>query len=665
MLAVSAAALDRLFPPPLDTVVTSREVVDREGLPLRVFPVEDGRWRLAADLENVDPRFIEALLLIEDKRFFKHSGIDTHAIIRAARDNLLSGRIVSGASTITMQTARMLEPRPRNFGSKAIEAIRALQIERRLSKDEILSLYLTLTPYGGNLEGLRAATLAYLGRDADELTDADIALLLALPQSPEARRPDRHPEHAASARKSILLRLSEQGFLTEERARMASDDPLPEGRKAFPARAWHFSERIGRGGGNIVQTTIDMRLQVAAEAQLLSASEPMDENVQAAALIIDIESREVLASVGSIGRDRPGGWLDLTGRVRSPGSTLKPFIFGLAMEEGLITPQTRLVDSASLFGSYAPENFSRTFSGELTVAAALQHSLNVPAVQLLDAVGPARFVGALEAADIAAAIPDMGDDEAGLAVALGGLGVTARDLAALYAALGDGGMARPLVHWRPDGQASSDQPGVRIFSEQTADRILRVLEDSPAPRGRVPARLAQEAPNIAFKTGTSYGFRDAWAVGVSDSHVVVVWVGRPDGGPRPGVTGRDAALPIVFDLFDAIAPSIPQSGARMVTRDRAGPKSFDPETGPEIIFPLDQSTIYQPAQKRPFVLAGRGETDLRWYVNGEALETDREGNTLWTPQGPGFYEVILTDRAGESARASVRVATVLSRPSAE
>ncbi|MEM9839519.1 MAG: penicillin-binding protein 1C [Pseudomonadota bacterium] len=637
---------------------TSVEVVDRDGLPLRTFPVAEGRWRLSADLDDIDPRFIEALLLIEDKRFFDHSGVDLTAVLRATRDNAVRGRIVSGASTITMQTARMLEPRPRTLWSKGIETLRALQIERRLSKEEILELYLTLTPYGGNLEGLRAASFAYFGRDTHALTDAQIALLLALPQSPEVRRPDRHAKHALSARETILKRLANEGFFSQERALAAASDPLPTERQAFPASAWHYAESTTQlyTDQATIRTTIDGRLQLSAERRLHEAVADAGPSVQAAALIIETENRDIVASVGSVSRERSGGWLDLTRRVRSPGSTLKPFVFGLAMEEGLVTPETRLDDRASLFGLYAPQNFSRTFHGELTVATALQHSLNVPAVLLLDAVGTDRFLGVLEVAEITAEIPDIGDNGAGLAVALGGMGVNAQDLATLYAALADNGVMKPL-------ETTSD--GVQIFSKQTAERLLDVLRKSPAPEGRMPAHLTKDAPNIAFKTGTSYGFRDAWAVGVSESHVVVVWVGRPDGAPRPGVTGRDAALPIVFDIFDDIDPAQGRAPQQQANTRVSGPQKFASNTDPEIIFPADKATLYQRADDRPFVLAGRGETALRWYANGEMLVPDNEGNVIWRPGEPGFYAITAVDSLGRRDDARVRVMSVLNRSLSE
>ncbi|NRA29985.1 MAG: transglycosylase domain-containing protein, partial [Parvularculaceae bacterium] len=329
---------DRALPPPIDGVAVSAIVTDADELPLRVFPVEDGRWRMAANLEDIDPRFIEALLLLEDKRFFDHGGTDLLAVARAARDNLLQGRIVSGASTITMQTARLLEPRPRTLPSKLIEALRAWQLERRLSKTEILELYLTLAPYGGNLEGVRTAAWAYFGTDTEELSDSDIALLLALPQSPEVRRPDLHPANALAARATVLERLAAEGWTSPERAAEAADDFLATNRQTFPSDAWHLADKVMRQSPNHPHTNIDRRIQEQVQGLLKRTTEAAGPSVQASAMVVRLEDRAVVASVGSASRGKPGGWLDLTARRRSPGSTLKPLIYALAMQEGLVSP---------------------------------------------------------------------------------------------------------------------------------------------------------------------------------------------------------------------------------------------------------------------------------------------------------------------------------------
>ncbi|MEE2565702.1 penicillin-binding protein 1C [Hyphobacterium sp. Y6023] len=653
--------LDRLFPPPIE-IARSVIVTDSGGQALRAFPVEDGRWRLPVETSRVDPAFIETLIAMEDQRFYAHTGVDPLAVIRAATTSLASGRIVSGASTLTMQTARLLEPRPRNLGSKIIEAWRALQLEARLSKDEILELYLTLAPYGGNIEGVRAASWAWFGREPDRLTPDQIALLVALPQSPEVRRPDLRPDHAHLSRRRVLDRMASAGLIAPDRAVEAADAPIPE-RSAFPALAWHAAdEAVRRADGEAeIRTTLDYSLQTELEAYVRERAAEAGEDVQIAVLVVETDTRAVRAAIGSASRQRGGGWIDLTDRPRSPGSTLKPFIYGLAFDDGVATPDTVIADAPRRFASYRPENFDRAFNGDVTIAAALQHSLNVPAVYALDSVGARRFASALRFAGAEARVPVGGEDEAGLAIALGGVGLTVREVATLYAALGDGGEARPL-RWL-ESAPLAEAPDGRIMSAQSAGDILQVLRDAPHPGGRMPASLTRGAPQIAFKTGTSYGFRDAWAAGVSGGLTVVVWVGRADGQPRPGETGRSAALPLLFDIFDRAAPIDPRRrrawGTDDTPRTGAAPAPlvrFNPGAQPpDILFPPDAGEIWSEGPDRDFVLSARAETSVRWFADGVALSRNGAGDTVWAPRAPGFYTLTAVDREGRTSHATVRV----------
>jgi penicillin-binding protein 1C len=668
-ILVALAAFDLAFPPPLAKALdVSWVVLDRRGATLRAFPVQGGIWRLPARLDRIDPAFIKALLAYEDQRFYSHGGVDTVALVRAAGSSLSAGRIVSGGSTITMQTARLLEPRPRNIGSKIVESIRAIQLERRFSKKQILELYLTLAPYGGNLEGVRAASLAYFGREPDRLSPDQIALLIALPQSPEARRPDLRPKAAILARARVLRRLADEGVVAADLAAESADYPAP-GRGAFPQLAWHASEEVIRQAPRRgeIQSTLDILLQneleaIAARAALNAEGE---RGVQVAMLAVDIASRDVRAAVGSASRKELGGWLDLTNRARSPGSTLKPFVYGLAFDDGVATSGTRIADQPRRFASYRPSNFDRTFRGDVTVAEALQHSLNVPAVAALDAIGAQRFATALSFAGARVQIPHDGDDDAGLAIALGGLGLTVRDLTLLYAALGDDGRALPLV-WiaqDPARRPPRAPPAAHILSEASAREIVRILAAAPAPDGRMPARLTRDAPVIAFKTGTSYGYRDAWAAGIGNGFAIVVWIGRADGAPRPGVTGRDAALPVLFEAFDAITRSLPASATAPGLRDAAEPEDAPrplarlerDSAPPQILFPPHDSEVWFEDRGRGFVLAAEGRGRLSWYVDGAPIPRNVAGDPVWKPGVAGFYEVTVVDDAGRSSRSRVRV----------
>jgi penicillin-binding protein 1C len=660
--------IDWLFPPPLERGnVLSGVVMDRRGAVMRVFPVEDGKWRMRAHLEEIDPDFIEALLTYEDKRFMGHGGVDLLALGRAAGSLASSGEVVSGGSTITMQTARLLEPRPRNIVSKAIEAFRAWQIERRLSKEEILELYLTLAPYGGNLEGIRAASWAYFGREPDNLSPDQIAMLIALPQSPEARRPDLRPEAAIVARERVLVRLADEGVFAKDLAKESAEYPAPK-RGDFPSMAWHASEEALRRASSPdnIRTTLDLALQKEVEALAARAAGPTREGVQVAIMVVDVAGREVRAAAGSANRGTAGGWIDLTDRPRSPGSTLKPFIYGLAFDDGVAAPDTRIADTPKRFSSYRPDNFDRSFRGDVTVAQALQHSLNIPAVSALDAVGAQRFAAALAFAGADLSMPLSADDDAGLAIALGGAGLTVRELALLYAALGDRGHALPLNWLKAEAEAAATAktPVAQVMSAQSAKQIIDILAASPAPDGRMPAQLTQEAPVIAAKTGTSYGFRDAWAAGVGNGHAVVVWIGRADSAPRPGVTGRDAALPVLFEVYDMIARIMPKRGSGPALHEDQPGQHLPPDAlarferenaPPHIMFPPDGAEVWKDAEHVSYVLSAEGHGRLAWYVDGKPLGRNVAGDAVWRPGQAGFYELLVVDEAGRTARSRVRV----------
>ncbi|MEE2525585.1 penicillin-binding protein 1C [Hyphobacterium sp. HN65] len=658
--ALSVLLLDRIFPPP-ELAARSIVVTDARGQMFRAFPVEDGRWRLGADLEEIDPAFIEALIAIEDERFYRHHGVDPVAIMRASVNALRAGEIVSGASTLTMQTARLLEPRPeRNLGSKLMEAWRALQLEARHSKAEILETYLTLTPYGGNLEGITSASWAWFGHAPDRLTPAQIALLISLPQAPEARRPDLRPDNARAGRARILDRLARYGLIADDIAAESADEMIPS-RHDFPSLAWHASDflRQGTPGETRIVSTLDYNLQTEAERLAAEAAASVEPDVQIAILIVENESLAVRAAVGSASRARAGGWIDLTTRPRSPGSTLKPFIYGMAFDDGIATPHTRITDAPRRFDSYMPENFDRVFRGDVTVAEALQHSLNVPAVETLDAVGASRFAAGLRFAGTAPAIADRAETETGLAIALGGAGLSVRDLATLYAGLANGGEVRPLV-WTQDDTAG-EAPGMQILSEESAGEILTILRGAPQPAGRAPASLTSEAPAIAFKTGTSWGYRDAWAAGVGAGHTVIVWVGRADARPRTGQTGREAALPILFDVFDLLprqeTPREEREPWRLAQETPAPLEHYRRDPAPEILFPPDEAEVWMDHDTRGYILAGRGETALTWYVDGQPVPLNPAGEPVWTPEGPGFYAVRAVDEYGRSSRSRVRIIT--------
>lgn len=678
-LAVSAFALDRLFPLPLDRVAgRSALVLDARGEPLRAFQTDDGRWRFTSAPADVDPLFLRMLVAYEDKRFADHPGVDPAAVLRAVGQAVGAGEVVSGASTLTMQTARLIEPRPRTLGAKLIEMARALQLEWHLSKDEILGLYLTLAPYGGNLEGIRAASLFYFGKEPDRLTVSEAALLVSLPQSPERRRPDRNVEVARAERDRVLARLADAGVITPVQAQEAMEDPVPVTRLPAPFLAPHLAERLHMAtpGESIILSNIDGELQGKVEALAARIITQFEPTANIAILVVANDSRRVVASVGSSGYfdTRRAGPIDMTTAIRSPGSTLKPFIYGLGFEDLVCHPETIVVDRPMQFGGYAPRNFDRIYRGEVKITEALQLSLNIPAVAVLDRIGPRRFAGRLAQAGVTLRLPGKGT-EPSLPIALGGVGLTLRDLVTLYAALADGGRALPLRD-RADAPAGE---AVALLSPPAAWQVASILRDTPPPPHLLPGESTAAGRQIAYKTGTSYGFRDAWAVGFDRDYTVGVWVGRPDGSFSPGRMGRDAAAPVVYAAFGMLPPpsaealrrappppgtliatqsELPPGLKRLAPRRGDGPLLASGErAGPRLTMPLNGSTVELERARDgslPTVLlrAQGGTMPLIWLVNGRPLESSAfRRQAEWQPDGLGRASVTVIDAAGRAVSA--------------
>ena len=480
------------------------------------------------------------LFAYEDKRFWTHDGVDVLAL--GARRQFTGTRpIVSGGSTITMQVARLLEPREqRSLSAKLRQITRALELEHALSKDEILSLYLTLAPYGGNLEGIRAASLAYFGNEPRKLSLAEAALLVALPQSPELRRPDRYPDAARAARDRVLDRAAAAGVVPLDEIARAKTAAVPRERKPLPVLAPHAADQVvaAEPGRRIHRLTIDAGLQKTLQELARERAHALGPQISVAILAVDNESGEVRARIGSADYfdERRAGQVDMTQALRSPGSTLKPFIYGLGFEDGLLHPETLIDDRPARYGSYTPKNFDLTFQGTVTVRRALQMSLNVPAIAVLGKIGVSRLSARLTQTGAALVLPK--GEAPGLAMGLGGVGIKLSDLVMLYTGLARLGSAVPLIE--REGEVA--QIPRRLLDPVAAWYVGNILIGAPPPDNAPPGR-------IAFKTGTSYGYRDAWAVGYDGRMTMGVWVGRADGAPVPGLVGRATAAPILFDAF--------------------------------------------------------------------------------------------------------------------
>lgn len=683
VLATAAAgvaievAKREIGPLPLEAAeATSVTVLDRENRLLRAFTAKDGRWRLPLAVNEVDPRYLAILMAYEDKRYYEHGGVDLLAFLRSGYLLARHGRILSGGSTLTMQVARLLEGKhERTGGGKLRQIARALQLEEHLSKDEILRLYLRLAPFGGNIEGVRAASLAYFGKEPRHLSPGEAALLVALPQSPEMRRPDRHSERARRARNRVLDRAVEEGVLPKAEAERAKTERVPKERLEVLKLAPHLSERevATHPGRAIHRLTLDRDMQAAVEKLAAEQTKLLGPRLSAAVLVVEHATGEVLAHVGSAGyleRDRQGA-IDMTGAIRSPGSTLKPFIYGLAFERGIAHPETLIEDRPTRFGSYAPKNFDEDFYGTVSIREALGNSLNVPAVKVLAAVGPGRLMGRFQRSGVVPALPP--NARASLAVALGGVGMTLKDLAALYTGLARGG--EPItLKWHRDsaeGPKTVASPARRrLLSPVSSWYVTDILKDAPPPPNT-------KGGAIAYKTGTSYGYRDAWAVGYDGRHVVAVWVGRPDAASTPGLMGRLSAAPILFDTFARIgerrtplraAPSgvmkasvaaLPPPLKRFrEPGDDAGPHGPFLEPPVLIAFPPDRAELdVVEREAEPLIIkAEGGALPLTWLIDGNPMTSDPFRREVeWQPDGRGFAKLTVIDAKGRVDRVTVRL----------
>lgn len=559
-------ALDRLFPPPLAALERppARAILARDGEPLRFLLPADERWRLPITLDEVPADFLAAFIAAEDRRFYRHSGVDPLAMARAAWTNLRAGRVVSGASTIPMQLARMAQPGPRTLGSKVKEALRAVQLSRRLSKRRQLELYLNVAPYGSNLEGIGAASWFYFGKRPAQLSLGEAALLVALPRSPNGFDPLRHPQAARRARDRVLGELAARGVFPRQSIDEARAQPLPAVRRAAPFAAPHASLLVAERypGRTRLRTAIDRRLQAIAEHAVASrASELRWLGIgNAAAVVLEIDSRALRALVGSASffEAAYSGQVNGATARRSPGSTLKPFLYALAFDQGRIVPDSYLLDVPTDFAGYVAENFDGTYRGRVTAREALVASLNAPAVRLLSDLGLPAFLGLLRRGGLATL--DRPARHYGLPLVLGAGEVTLLDLANLYATLAEGGVHRPVRLLEPepgDGPTAGREgagagAGERLFSRRAAELVARTLVDLARPDLPSSWDLARGTPAVAWKTGTSYGHRDAWAVGFSGRYAIGVWVGNFDGRPVTGIAGSEHAGPLLFDLFRAL-----------------------------------------------------------------------------------------------------------------
>ncbi|MFZ6735167.1 penicillin-binding protein 1C [Undibacterium sp. Ji42W] len=573
-------------------------VLARDGTPLRAFPDKDHIWRHAISLQEVSPYYVDALTQYEDRAFWWHPGVNPLALTRAAWQWLHNGKIVSGGSTITMQVARIIDPTPHTVRGKLKQVARALQLEAHYSKKEILTLYLNYAPMGGVLEGVEAASRAYLGKPASRLTHAEAALLTVLPQLPSVLRPDRYPQRAQVARDKVIRRMegnwSEDiiaDALTEPVTAQVVREPL-----LAPLLALRMKQQVRRTKSQqtVIQTTVETAIQQTLETLLADRIRQLPPHVSMAAMVMDNATFEVLGYAGSADfsdRERFSD-VDMVRAARSPGSALKPFLYAFALDEGLIHSESLLSDTPQSFSGYQPGNFQQNFSGPVSVSEALVKSLNVPAVEVLEQLGSSNFVSMLRRGGLKLEFPRGATPN--LSVILGGAGAKLEDMVGAYSSLARKGMAAV-----PRMTPVAPRKEQRMMSEGAAFIVRDILETGGPVARAVEGNGSYRG--IAWKTGTSFGFRDAWAVGVSNRYTIGVWVGRPDGTPNPGFFGANVAAPLLVDIFTAIPDGrSPSPGTPPVTVSQE-----------KICWPLGTRASEQPEKLCPLQRTA-------WVLNGAA-----------------------------------------------
>ncbi|MBJ8415833.1 peptidoglycan glycosyltransferase PbpC [Citrobacter cronae] len=531
-------AADKIWPLPLHEVDPARVVVAHDGTPLWRFADADGIWRYPVTIDEVSPRYLQALINYEDRWFWKHPGVNPFSVLRAAWQDLSSGRVVSGGSTLTMQVARLLDPHPRTFGGKFRQLWRALQLEWHLSKRDILTLYLNRAPFGGTLQGVGAASWAYLGKSPAQLSYSDAALLAVLPQAPSRLRPDRWPERAEAARNKVLERMAIQGIWSAKQVQESREEPVWLAPRQMPQLAPLFSRMmLGKSRSDKIVTTLDAGLQRQLEELAQNWKGRLPARSSLAMIVVDHTDMSVRGWVGSVDMndDSRFGHVDMVNAIRSPGSVLKPFIYGLALDDGLIHPASLLQDVPRRTGDYRPGNFDSGFHGPVSMSEALVRSLNLPAVQVLEAYGPKRFAASLRNVGLPLYLPAGAAPN--LSLILGGAGARLDDMAAAYSAFARHGKAGKLRLQPADPLL--ERP---LMSAGAAWIIRRIMADEAQP---LPDNALSRVVPLAWKTGTSYGYRDAWAIGINARYVIGIWTGRPDGTPVVGQFGFARAVPLL------------------------------------------------------------------------------------------------------------------------
>lgn len=645
---------DKIYPLSMKRFNDLSTIIYAEQKPIHVFHTRDEKWRILTLVNDVDPLYLKTLIAKEDKYFRKHPGINPVALVRAAYQWVRYGHVVSGGSTITMQTARLLEPRPRKISSKIIESFRALQLEWHYSKNNILSMYMTLAPFGGNIEGVKAASMSYFQKPPTHLEPSEVALLVALVQSPTRLHPFHYPERAMKARATLLRFMNEQELLSADKAAYYLLAPLPTNKAKFPREIPHLAWRLKNQHPkqSAIHTTIDLDLQKRIEFLLNSHTPYLPERSNTAILIVDHQLNKPVAYIAS--RDfyahDDNGFVDYITAFRSPGSTLKPFIFGMGFDLGLLKPDTYLLDERRRFGAYYPRNFDKDIHGVVSAEEALAMSLNIPVVSLLNQIGVVRFLGLLKEANVTPLLPRSFESPS-LAIALGGLGMSLEQLVTLYGGLAREGKVAPLSYLETPSTTFEHS----LFSSQAAKQVTTILATD----------LDGNHP-IALKTGTSYGYRDAWVIGFDKRYVIGIWTGHPDGTPMSAFSARDLVVPLLQKVVTVLPPDnrvtalrAPSSTLTLRKLSAVNEQQSVQKLSPQLIFPIDDTTVeleksqnqYKPM---PLTVTG-GKRPYTWVIDGAPLKATWQQKHFWQPEKPGFYNIAVVDANGYADCAFIEI----------
>jgi penicillin-binding protein 1C len=541
---------NKLFPLP-NQIEYSTIITDDKGELINAFLTKDDKWRMKTELHEISPLLRKTILEKEDHYFYYHPGINPMAIARAALNNLVRGRRTSGASTITMQVARALERRDRTFITKLVETFRAFQLEWQYTKPEILQLYLNLVPYGGNIEGVKSASLLYFKKNPDHLSLAEITALSIIPNRPSSLVIGKNNDLIIQERNKWLHRFAKSNIFTEKEIEDALAEPLHASRNVVPHYAPHLSYKLKQQSGQAnIATTLNLNQQLKIEKLTEDYIRTLRlSNIRnAAVVVIDNKTRSVISYVGSAGffDTTDGGQVNGAAAIRQPGSTLKPLLYGLCMDEGLLTPKAVLNDVPVNYNGYAPENYDQKFNGFVTMEHALEHSLNIPSVKGLKLLGKDKLVSKLIAADFKQIEKDQA--KLGLSLILGGCGTTLEQLTGLFAAFANKGLYTPPVYVKE----SKPFKKVQLLSPSASYLITEILSKVNRPDFPLNWQATEHMPKIAWKTGTSYGRKDAWSIGYNKQYTVGVWVGNFSGAGAPELSGANTATPLLFKIFNTI-----------------------------------------------------------------------------------------------------------------